>query len=62
MIHIRTKLDRAEYRKNVLEQKLKQLISVEASKKHVAAAHAKFIKAYNTFSNIATRAAEQGLL
>lgn len=60
--HVRNRIDLLEYKKDVLEKRLNDLIRVEASQSEIKKAHAKFFKAYLTFANVATRAAEQGVI
>lgn len=60
--HVKTNLDKAEYKKDVLEHNLNTLKGLGASEKVLKKAHAEFFQAYLKFADIATRACEQGLL
>lgn len=58
----RSKLDVLEFKYKRLERHVEFLRSVEASKKHVSAAHESFYRAYERFANLAARLAERGML
>lgn len=59
---VRTRLDKLEFTKNVLERQCATLKLNEASPRVLLAAHNEFYAAYVRFANLAARYCEQGLL